>query len=416
MIHFNTFTLENGLQVVVHEDPNSLIAAINIMYHVGSRDEQPHKTGFAHLFEHLMFGGSRNIPSYDIALQQVGGSNNAFTTTDITSYHITLPAINLETAFWLESDRLLALSLSQKGLDIQKKVVIEEFKETHLNQPYGDAWPLIIDLAYQQHPYRWPVIGKNIQHIEKASLTDVTDFFNRFYVPNNAVLAVAGGINLKQVKALAQKWFGPIPAGKKVTKCFPVEAQQTLTREKVIQQPTLPLDAIYMAFHVPGRFHTMFQATEIFSTVLGTGKSSILYKTLVEEQKIFSNIGTYLMESVDPGLLLIIGQVDEKKTLAQALPALKTLLKNVQTQGITNHELEKAQNHIEASQAYETIDLANRAEMLAYATLLKHDPNWINTKLITLTNTSLAAVNQIAKEVLDEKNASILIYACKSNF
>src|ERR1044071_8652877 len=208
MIAFKEFTLENGLQVIVHEDPSVQIAVMNILYDVGSRDEQPHKTGFAHLFEHLMFGGSVNIPSYDEPLQLVGGENNAFTTNDITNYYLTLPADNLETGFWLESDRMLSLAFSDKSLEVQRNVVIEEFKQRYLNQPYGDVWLLLRPLAYQQHPYKWATIGKEISHIADAQITDVKNFFRKHYSPINAILVVAGNVTVDKAKYLAEKWFG----------------------------------------------------------------------------------------------------------------------------------------------------------------------------------------------------------------
>lgn len=257
MIQFKEFSLDNGLRVIVHEDPSVQIAVLNILYDVGSRDEHPEKTGFAHLFEHLMFGGSKNIPSYDEPLQKVGGENNAFTNTDITNYYLTVPAPNIETGFWLESDRMLSLSFDAEVLEVQRKVVIEEFKQRYLNQPYGDVWLKLRPLAYLKHPYQWATIGKEIRHIENATMDDVRNFFFRFYVPSNAVLVVAGNVRFDQVKQLSEKWFGPVGAPEQPGRRLPQEAPQTLKRTLEIEAD-VPASALYKAYHMPGRFHRDF--------------------------------------------------------------------------------------------------------------------------------------------------------------
>lgn len=411
MIKFEGFTLENGLQVVVHEDPNSLIAAVNIMYYVGARDEDPYRTGFAHLFEHLMFSGSKNIPFYDSALQQVGGTNNAYTSSDVTSYHCTLPAANIETAFWLESDRMLGLSFNQKGLDVQKKVVIEEFKEVYLNQPYGDAWAQLTGLAYTDHPYQWPVIGKEISHIEQAIMEDVKAFFNKFYIPNNAVLVVAGGVTLEQIKQLSKKWFGPIAAGKIPDKNFLQDPIQKNPRTKTVEHH-VPLDAIYKAYHVPGRLSKEYYATELLCTALGIGKSSTLYQELIEEKEYFNTIGAYTTETIDPGLLVVTGRVNEDIALEKAEEALHDIIDKIQTNGFTEAELEKAKNHLEAALIYDTIDITQRAEELAYATLLG-DTNMVNTNVDNLLSVTLEELQQVSKQLLQPENSSTLYYKRK---
>jgi predicted Zn-dependent peptidase len=411
MIKFESFTLENGLQVVVHEDPNSLLAAVNIMYDVGARDEEPHKTGFAHLFEHLMFGGSKHIPSYDNALQQVGGNNNAYTSSDLTSYHCTLPAANLETAFWLESDRMLGLSFDKKVLNVQKKVVIEEFKEVYLNQPYGNSWLLLTDLAYTSHPYRWPVIGKEISHIEQASMEDVKAFFHKFYIPNNAVLVVAGAVTLDQVKQLSKKWFEPIPAGQRLTKKFPQEPIQQAPRKKITKHK-VPLDAIYTAYHVPGRLSKEYYAVELLCTILGIGKSSILYQELIENKPYFNTIGAYTTETIDPGLFVITGRVNEDKSLEEAEESLLKVLEDTKEKGFTQNELEKARNHMEAGLIYDSIDIAHRAEELAYATLLGNT-NLVNETINNLSSVSLVDLNHLAKHIFRQANSSTLYYKRK---
>ncbi|MBA4056493.1 MAG: peptidase M16, partial [Marivirga sp.] len=303
MVSFKEFTLENGLKVIVHEDPTVQIAVMNILYDVGSRDERPEKTGFAHLFEHLMFGGSKNIPNYDEPLQRVGGENNAFTNTDITNYYLTLPASNIETGFWLESDRMLSLSFDPKVLEVQRKVVIEEFKQRYLNQPYGDVWLKLRPLAYQVHSYQWATIGKEISHIEDATMEDVKEFFFRYYVPNNAVLVVAGNVTADQVKKLSEKWFGPVPAG---TKGRNLVAEPKQTKKRFLEVGAkVPASAFYKAYHMPGRFHQDYYAIDLLNDIMSRGQSSRLYQQLVKEKEIFTSISSFVMGTIDPGLFVI---------------------------------------------------------------------------------------------------------------
>src|SRR5688572_8351862 len=305
MIDFNEFTLANGLRVIVHEDHTVQIAVLNILYDVGSRDEREDKTGFAHLFEHLMFGGSANIANYDEPLQRVGGENNAFTNTDITNYYLTVPAANLETGFWLESDRMLSLSFDPQVLDVQRKVVVEEFKQRYLNQPYGDVWLKLRPLAYKVHPYQWATIGKEVSHIENATLEDVREFFFKYYVPNNAILVVAGNVTVEQIKHLSEKWFGPIKSGK-INRNLPLEPVQQERRFMEIKAP-VPADAFYKAWHMPGRFHEDYYATDLLSDLFGRGQSSRLYQKLVKEKEIFTSVSSFVMGTVDPGLFVVSG-------------------------------------------------------------------------------------------------------------
>src|SRR5882672_6024346 len=317
MIPFSQFTLDNGLQVIVHEDHSVQIAVMNILYDVGSRDEQPNKTGFAHLFEHLMFGGSKNIPSYDEPLQLVGGENNAFTNTDITNYYLTVPAANLETGFWLESDRMLSLSFEPKVLEVQRKVVIEEFKQRYLNQPYGDVWLKLRPLAYRTHPYQWATIGKEISHIENATMDDVKDFFFTHYVPSNAVLVVAGNVTTDQVKQLSEKWFGPISSGKKKERKLPAEPKQN--EKRILNtEANVPANALYKTFHMPGRFHNDYYTVDMLSDILSRGEQSRLYQELVKEKEIFNSISSFVMSTIDPGLLVVNGRLKDGVALADA--------------------------------------------------------------------------------------------------
>ncbi len=408
MISFHQFTLANGLKVLVHEDHTLQIAVLNILYDVGSRDEQSDKTGFAHLFEHLMFGGSANIPSYDEPLQKVGGENNAFTSTDITNYYLTVPATNIETGFWLESDRMLSLSFDPKVLEVQRKVVIEEFKQRYLNQPYGDVWLKLRPLAYQAHPYQWATIGKEVSHIEKATMNDVRDFFFSHYVPNNAVLVVAGNVTLDQVKQLSEKWFGPIPAGKKIKRTLPVEPKQTEKRILEVEAK-VPASAIYKTYHMPGRFHPDYYAVDLLSDVLSRGQSSRLYLQLVKEKEIFTSISSFVMSTIDPGLLVVSGRVKEGIDLKSAEKEVDDVLRKIVEEGAKEEELEKVKNQAEATLEFGEVEVMNRAMNLAFATL-SGDPDWVNQEAKLISSVTLADIQRVAGEVLRDENSSVLYY------
>lgn len=408
MIAFEEFSLDNGLHVIVHEDPTVQIAVMNILYKVGSRDEHPEKTGFAHLFEHLMFGGSKHIPSYDEPLQLVGGENNAFTNTDITNYYLTLPATNLETGFWLESDRMLGLSFDPKVLDVQQKVVIEEFKQRYLNQPYGDVWLKLRPLAYKTHPYQWATIGKEISHIENATLDDVRDFFYTFYVPNNAILVVAGNVTVEQVKTLCEKWFASIPAGTARNRQLPREAQQK--EKRLIEvNASVPADAFYKAWHMPGRFHNDYYACDLLSDILSRGQSSRLYQKLVKEKEIFTSISSFVMGSIDPGLLVVSGRIKPGISLSQADREVQTIIDEFVAGGPTDEELKKVKNQAEATIEFGEIEVMNRAMNLAFAKL-SGDVNLVNREIDLIERVSRTDVQRVAGQVFDESNSNTLYY------
>ena len=408
MISFQQFTLANGLRVIVHEDHTVQIAVLNILYDVGSRDEQPDKTGFAHLFEHLMFGGSANIPSYDEPLQKVGGENNAFTSTDITNYYLTVPATNLETGFWLESDRMLSLSFDPKVLEVQRKVVIEEFKQRYFSQPYGDVWLKLRPLAYHVHPYQWATIGKEISHIEKATMDDVKDFFFAHYVPSNAVLVVAGNVTFDQVKQLSEKWFGPIPAGKKKERKLPVEPRQNQKRVLDVEAK-VPANALYKTYHMPGRFHPDYYAVDLMSDVLSRGQSSRLYQQLVKEKEIFTSVSSFVMSTIDPGLFVVSGRVKEGIDLKDAEKEVDAILKKIVDDGATEEELEKVKNQAEASLEFGDVEVMNRAMNLAFATL-SGDPDWVNQEARLISSVTLQDIKRMAGEVLRDENSSVMYY------
>ena len=408
MINFNAFTLDNGLRVLVHEDSSTPLAAFNVLYDVGSRDEEPEKTGFAHLFEHLMFGGSRHIPSYDEPLQRVGGENNAFTSPDITNYYITLPSANLETAFWLESDRMLSLSFDPEVLRVQRSVVIEEYKQNYLNQPYGDAMIKLKELAYRVHPYRWPTIGRHIAHIEEATLDDVRTFFYRHYVPNNAVLVVAGSVTVDEVKRLADRWFDPIPAGNRPPRQLPAEPRQADRREQHVTG-SVPADALYKAYHMPARLDGRYHTIDLLSDVLERGKSSRLYAEVVKKNPLFSSINAYITGSSDPGLLVIQGKVQRGITLEEANQAVEAVVEKLQSATVPDEELEKVKNQAESSLVFAEMELLNRTMNLAYAAALG-DPNIVNGESEKIQAVTAEGVQQMAREVLRAENCSTVFY------
>lgn len=408
MINFSSFTLDNGLRVIVHEDPTVQIAVMNVLYDVGSRDEHPDKTGFAHLFEHLMFGGSKHIPSYDEPLQRVGGENNAFTSTDITNYYLTVPAANLETGFWLESDRMLSLSFDPEVLEVQRKVVIEEFKQRYLDQPYGDVWLKLRPLAYKTHPYQWATIGKEVAHIEQATLEDVKNFFFRHYVPSNAVLVVAGHVKVNQVRQLAEKWFGPIPAGNRPQRNLPAEPRQEQKRQLTVEA-NVPAHALYKTWHVPGRFHSDYYATDLLGDILGRGHSSRLYHRLVMEKEIFSTLSAYNMGTLDPGMLVISGRVNEGISAQDAEYEVDHILHDLLREGLRAEELQKVKNLAISSIAFGDVEVINRAMNLAFASL-SGDADLVNREEELINRVTREDVMRVADEILQERNASALYY------
>jgi zinc protease len=408
MIQFERFTLPNGLRVIVHQDNSTPMAVMDIMYDVGARDEDPSKTGFAHLFEHLMFGGSVNIPSYDEPLQMAGGENNAYTTNDLTNYYIQLPAQNLETAFWLESDRMLSLAFSEKSLDTQRKVVCEEFKEHYLTKPYGDAWHKMRELAYKQHPYRWMTIGKDLSHIEQAKLDDVKSFFFKHYRPVNAVMVVAGNISLERVKELAEKWFSDIPAGEPYRRALPKEPVQQEER-KLEVRAAVPLDAFYKTWHMPGRLDPDYYVVDLLTDILGGGGSSRLYQALVKEKKLFSNIECYHFGSTENGLVSIEGKLVKGVKPAEAEAALGEILDTVKNALIPEAELQKVKNKTESMIAFEDMSLMNRANSLAYYETLG-DASLMNTELEKYAAVTTEDIRKVSNDMFRATNSNTIHY------
>lgn len=408
MISFKKHTLKNGLRVIIHEDRSTPLVAVNILYNVGARDEDPSRTGFAHLFEHLMFGGSEHIPTFDGPLQLAGAENNAFTSNDITNYYETIPAENIETALWLESDRMNKLNF-EAALDVQRKVVCEEFKEHYLNQPYGDVWHKLRALAYTTHPYQWPTIGKELKHIEEATYEDVERFFYKFYRPNNAILVLAGNINAEHGIALTEKWFSEIPSGEPIDKKKIVQEPQQVESHFLEVKADVPVTAIFKAYHMPARYDEHYFAADLLSDVLSAGRSSRLFHPLVKEKKIFSEISAYVTGSIDPGLLVIEGKLADGITPQSAEVALQEELDKVIHYRISDEELQKVKNRIESQMEFGETELLNRAMGLAYAELLG-DADIVNKEKEQYMAVSAEQIQEQAQIILRPSNCSTLHY------
>lgn len=408
MVDFNRFTLSNGLKVLVHEDNTTPMAVLNILYDVGARDEEEGRTGFAHLFEHLMFGGSVNIPSYDEPLQRVGGENNAFTSNDITNYYITLPAANLETAFWLESDRMLSLAFSEKSLDTQRNVVMEEFKQRYLNQPYGDVWLKLRPLAYQKHPYQWATIGQDLAQIKTAQMADVKAFFEKHYNPQNAIMVVGGNVTTEEVKKLAEKWFEPIPAGEKYVRNLPKEPIQQEARTLTVNA-NVPLNAIYIAFKMAARLDSDYQVYDLLSDVLSQGQSSRLYNSLLKEQKLFSEINAYITSSLDEGLFVVEGKLVAGVAMEDAEKAIWKELEKISKELVSDEELTKVKNKSESIMVFAEMNLLDKAMNLAYYELLG-DAAKLSTEIDKYLVITAPQLRSVAAQTFVKEKSSTLYY------
>lgn len=406
MIHFDRFTLENGLKVIFHKDPTSPLAVVNTLYDVGARDENPEKTGFAHLFEHLMFGGSVNIPDFDAPLQHAGGESNAFTSNDVTNYYDVLPAQNLETALWLESDRMMSLAFTPKSLETQRSVVIEEFKQRYLNQPYGDVWLYLRPLAYTKHPYQWATIGKEIKHIEDAEMVDVVEFFHKHYNPSNAILCIAGNFELEYIQEVVEKWYGDIPPGIKPARVLPAEPEQTVFREQTIERK-VPSDAFYYAFKMPERKNTDYFIVDILSDAMGRDKSSRLYTKVQKELKLVTEIGAYITGSLNDGLLIISGKLSPNATFEAVDAAIWEVLDELKKNPLSEKELNRLKNKIKTAKAFQDKGLLNRAMNLSYFELLG-DADGINEEAQIYEAIMPKHIQAVSKNILIKTNCSLL--------
>jgi len=411
MIHFERIKLANGLTIIVHQDKTTPMVAVDICYNVGSRDEHPDRTGFAHLFEHLMFGGSKNIPSYDEPLQKAGGDNNAYTSNDLTNYYLTVPKNNIETGFWLESDRMLELAFSKKSLDVQRNVVIEEFKQRNLNQPYGDVWPLLRQLAYQVHPYQWPTIGREISHIENATMAQVKDFFFSQYAPDNAVLVVSGDVQYDDIFKMADKWFGPIPNRNIKARNIPQEPEQTTFREQTVYRD-VPNSVLYMAFHMSDRIDPKYYATDLISDVLSNGNSSRMYVNLVQKEKLFTELDAYLSGDFEPGLFVVSGKPTDGVSLETARIAIERELDRMKQEKVSEYELEKVKNKVEANIVYGEMNYLTKAMNLATNEVLK-DAGLINSQVDSYRSVTPAQIQEVSQQIFRPSNCSVLQYIAK---
>ena len=411
MIKYEKFTLNNGLKLIIHQDASTPIAAVNVLYDIGARDENPEKTGFAHLFEHLMFGGSINIENYDEHVEKAGGENNAFTSNDLTNYYITLPKENLETALWLESDRMEQLAFTDKSLEVQRSVVIEEFKQNYLNQPYGDINMLIRDMAYKKHPYRWSTIGKEISHIEQATMEDVKAFFYSYYAPNNAILVIAGDVDVQATKALVEKWFGGIERRDVPQRNLDVEPAQTKARKLVVERD-VPIDVFYKVFHMCAKTDPEYHTTDLLSDILSRGDSSRLYKSLVKEQKLFSDIDAYVGGDADPGLFTFSGKLLEGVSMEAAEAGVMAEIKKIQEELIEEEELTKVKNKVLSALMFGEINVLNKAMSLAMAELAG-DVEKANEEVARYEAVTAAGIQKVAKEIFREENSTVLYYKAK---
>jgi predicted Zn-dependent peptidase len=414
MIEYQLKQLSNGLTVIAHQDLRSGMGVLNLLYDVGSRDEQPERTGFAHLFEHLMFGGSIHIPDYDRVAQNMGAENNAFTSSDLTNYYISFPAAQLETVLWLESDRMLQLDFSERSLEVQRQVVVEEFHQRYLNQPFGDAWLRLRALAYRNHPYRWATIGKEIAHIEQATLCEVESFFYRHYRPNYAYLAVSGPYEPEQVFASVEKWFGDIPKGDRPPRVLPVEPLPDAARYEEVCDPGLPADALYLAFPISGRDEEGYVEADLLSDVLGRGRSARLYRRLVREKQVFGQINAYVSGERDPGLLVVSGRPAEGVSIEEATAALWNELNELKSQALDRNEWQRQINQIEAEYQFGHVQGLNVALNLCYNALLG-DIEGINRHVERYASVHPDGIRVAAQQILREDRSSLLVYRRKAD-
>jgi len=411
MINFERFELDNGLKVIVHQDKSTPIVAFNLLYDVGARDEDPSRTGFAHLFEHLMFGGSVNISDYDEVVEKSGGQNNAFTSNDITNYYITLPKDNLEQAFRLESDRMLSLAFTPKSLEVQRQVVIEEFKQNYLNQPYGDIHLLLRPLAYKEHPYQWPTIGKEVSHIEEATMEEVKAFFYKHYAPNNAILVVAGDVEVDEIKAFSEKWFAPIERREVAVRNLPKEPRQEKARTLKVERD-VPVDVIYKAFHMCARTDKDFYATDLISDILSRGNSSRLYNSLVKEQKLFSDIDAFIGGELDEGLFYFAGKLAPGVSMKQAEASIDAEIEKLRTELVGSQELRKVKNKVESAHMFSELNILNKAMNLATSELMG-DVNLANKQIELYEGVTAEKIRAIAQDIFRKENSNTLYYHAK---
>jgi len=410
-LSFKRHQFSNGLRLVVHEDFTTPLASCFICYFVGSRDENPNQTGLAHLLEHYMFCGSRNIRNYDFPLDKVGAHNNAYTTDDVTCYYITLPANNIETALWLESDRMLELAFRKKELEVQKNVVIEEFKEHFLNKPYGDMWMLFNEAVFEKHPYQWLPIGKEVSHIETVNIDIIKAFYRNYYAPQNAVMAIAGNVHFEDAVQLVNKWFGDIPKRGHIERNIPQEPVQTKPK-KVEVYRQVPYDMLLKGWKMGGRLDTNFYALDLLSDMLGNGKSSFLHQELVEKKHLFTDISAYITATYDPGIFMISGRPVEGISLQEANEALDNYLYSFTKHENMEHALQKVKNNVESSILKNEIKIEDRATTLALSETF-HSVERFQNDTERYFNVTGCQLDETIKNTIVTTNETTLFYQKK---
>ena len=411
MITYKKTILANGLSVIANRDKTSRMAAVNILYKVGARNENPNRTGLAHLFEHLMFRGTHQIPDFDTPVQMACGENNAFTNNDYTDFYITLPIANIETALWLESDRMTGLNLSEEACKIEKRVVIEEFRQRYLNQPYGDANMLLRALAYKQHPYRWATIGLSPEHIEQASAEEIHNFYRTFYHPSNAILSFSGDMAEEEFFALAEKWFGGIEDHEHDIPSIPAEPTQNEARRQEIERD-VPATTITIAFKMGNRLSRDFFLGDITSDILAGGDSARLYEHLIKNKRLFASVNAYITGDVDCGLFVFTGQLLPSTTEAEAEEALWAEMADLQQNNISDYELEKVKNKFEANTLFGELNVMNTAMNLGYYEMIG-DLSLINREVEIYRSLTSGDISDFASRIFRKENSSTLIYRAK---
>lgn len=412
MINYEKKVLANGLTLLVSTDHATQMVAVNLIYRVGAKNENPEKTGFAHLFEHLMFGGSQNVPDYDTPIQMASGENNAFTNNDYTDYYIAVPKENMEIAFWVESDRMRGLNINSKTLNVQKKVVIEEFNQRYLNKPYGDVWTLIRSMCYRVHPYQWATIGKDPSHIESAKLSDVRAFYDRYYIPSNSILSVAGNVTMDDVLPLAEKWFGEIPSGEKPNDIIPKEPLQTEARRMEVERD-VPVTAIYIAFPMGDRLSEQFVICDTMSDILSNGDSSRMQQNLVRKEQLFTSVDAYLTGDVEEGLFVVTGYLSDGVTVEVAEEALWREISVLKKELVTDYELQKVQNKFEVNTIFGELNVMNKAMNLGYYDMIGNI-DYINSELERYKGVTKEKIAATAESMFIKERSSTLIYKSKS--
>lgn len=408
MIEYSVHTLGNGLRVVHHHSPGAATVAVNVLYNVGARDEDPEHTGMAHLFEHLMFGGSVNIADFDGEMELAGGWNNAWTTNDFTNFYSVIPKANINTALWLESDRMLRPAFSPKVLEVQRKVVVEEFKQTCLNKPYGDMNHYLRSLLYKVHPYRWPTIGLTPEHIERVTGEDVERFFYAHYAPDNAVLVIAGDLTAEEAFGLAEKWFGDIPARHPAPRHLPAEPPIESARE-LTARGHVDTTALTIAFPMAERGGEGYEAADIITDIFSTGISSRFKRGLLKTHDIFTEADAAIAGSEEPGYLAIGARLRDADpdTARRAIDILWQEIDRLTTDGVTEEELARVLNKFESTHKFSATTLVAKAQNLAHAVMTGTDPNDTVARYRTLTPDSIATT---ARKLLRRDSSATLTY------